>query len=407
MSSKRANITYTVISLVMMAALVIYLASYTRRMLSRPTDTVFAVRYSTEESFVANGYIVREEEVLTSAFELVEPLSGAGTKVARGEAVARAYTDDKAYETVQKIDELEQKLAQIEKTISTRTSSSDAASLDGQIYDQTIALSKTSNFDELYDLNAQAEELKNLMLRKEYLYGSATGLEDTRDSLKQEIKELKDSSGSTYATLTVERPGTFSSVVDGYEEHLNPAVLMAMSVEEFEQLDSLEVSVPGGAFGKLIDGVDWYFAAVVDTSNVEMLGIGDRVNVLFSGSFDKEVKMDVIRLENTEDGKCLMVLGCNKMLYAVAELRYQAVEISFGEFSGIRVPKEAVTISQEGVMGVFCVSGMTARFREIEIIGQTGEYYIIEENNEDPSSVRIGSEVIVTLKDIYDGKVLQ
>ena len=58
-------------------------------------------------------------------------------------------------------------------------------------------------------------------------------------------------------------------------------------------------------------------------------------------------------------------------------------------------------------MGVFCVSGMTARFREIEIIGQTGEYYIIKENNEDPTAVRIGSEVIITLKDIYDGKVLQ
>jgi len=406
-SSKRANATYTLISLVMLAALVIYLASYAVKMLSRPTDTVFAVRYSTEESFIANGYIVRQEEVLTSSFELVEPLSGAGTKVARGETVARAYTDQDAYDKVQQTDELEARLKQIEDTISTRSSSADAASLDSQIYDQTITLTRTSYLDEVYDLNDQAEELKSLMLRKEYLYGSATGLEETRDRLKQEIKELKNSSNATYASLTVDRPGTFSSVVDGYEEHLDPSVIMAMSIEEFEQIDSLEVSAPAAAFGKLVDGVDWYFAAVVDTSDVEMLGIGERVNVLFSGSFDRELKMDVVRLEHTEDGRSLMVLTCNKMLYAVAELRYQAVEVSFGEFSGIRVPKEAVTISQEGIMGVFCVSGMTARFREIEIIGQTGEYYIIKENNEDPTAVRIGSEVIVTLKDIYDGKVLQ
>ena len=92
MGSKRANVTYKIISVVMVAALVIYLASYTKGMLSRPTDTVYAVRYSTEESFIANGYIVREEEVLTSGFELVEPLSGAGTKVSNGEVVARAYT---------------------------------------------------------------------------------------------------------------------------------------------------------------------------------------------------------------------------------------------------------------------------------------------------------------------------
>ena len=336
MGSKRANVTSKIISVVMVAALVIYLASYTRRMLSRPTDTVYAVRYSTEESFIANGYIVREEEVLTSGFELVEPLSGAGTKVSNGEVVARAYTDSEAYEKVQQCDELEARLEQIENTISTRSSSADAASLDSQIYAQTIAMTKTSYLDEIYDLNTQADELKALMLRKEYLYGSATGLEETRDRLKQEIAELKNSSDATYATLTVDRSGTFSSVVDGYEAHLNPAVIMAMSVDEFEELDSLEVSAPGGAFGKLVDGVDWYFAAVVNSSSVELLGIGDRVNVLFSGSFDRELKMDVVRLEHTGDGRTLMVLGCNKMLYAVAELRYQAVEISFGEFSGIR-----------------------------------------------------------------------
>jgi hypothetical protein len=81
--------------------------------------------------------------------------------------------------------------------------------------------------------------------------------------------------------------------------------------------------------------------------------------------------------------------------------------MSFGAYEGIRIPKRALAISSDGTRGVYCVDGMTASFKKVTIINQTGDYYIVREDKDDPFALRVGNEVIVTLKGIYEGKILE
>ena len=101
-------------------------------------------------------------------------------------------------------------------------------------------------------------------------------------------------------------------------------------------------------------------------------------------------------------------------------LRQQRARIITGSVEGIRVPKEALraektTQTQEGGTvksdgtGVYCVVGMEARFKPVEVV-YSGESFAIVRANAPADKERIrlrpGDEVIVAARGLYDGKVV-
>ncbi len=404
---KRSNLTYSILLAALVLAVSIYITLYIIGMFRNTFQAVPAVRYTAEESFGVTGYVVRNEKVITSPYDLVEPVFASGEKVSQSETIARAYSDEEAYRRVQKIDELEERLEQIKKTIDSRSSDVDSTTIETELSGEIIAVLRLSGAEKISELGSASEKLKSLMLRKEYLYGNTADLEQTRTRLEGEISALRAQGSSDYTDIRSEEAGTFSSYVDGYERHLNGSILEGMTLEDFDNLESMEVSAPDGAYGKLISGVTWYFVTAIDSEELKDLGVGSRVSALFSGSFEQEVDMSIVYLAGGTDGRTLVTFSCDQMLYAVTGLRFQMAQITYGAYEGIRIPKKALTISSDGIRGVYCLDGMRATFKAVTIIGQTGEHYIVKETRSDPHALRVGNEVIVTLKGIFEGKVLK
>ena len=99
-------------------------------------------------------------------------------------------------------------------------------------------------------------------------------------------------------------------------------------------------------------------------------------------------------------------------------LRQQSAEIIRRSVSGIRVPTEAlraekVAVDKEGNRtvtegtGVYCVVGMEARFKPVKVL-YYGDGFVLVRASSDAEKTRLrsGDEVIVTAKDLYDGKVV-
>ena len=112
--------------------------------------------------------------------------------------------------------------------------------------------------------------------------------------------------------------------------------------------------------------------------------------------------------------------SANDYATQITALREQEVQIITHSVTGLRVPKQAVRVNEEGSLGIYRVSGAQVSWVPVQILWQEDDYYLVaqadkldEEGNqadlsqfERASALRAGDTVIVRGEDIYDGKVV-
>ena len=87
-------------------------------------------------------------------------------------------------------------------------------------------------------------------------------------------------------------------------------------------------------------------------------------------------------------------------------LRQQSADVVFNSYSGLRVPKDAVRVDENGRTGVYILEGAVARWKTIEILHDNGESYVVTLDKSSTNNLWPGDEIIVGAKDLYDGKVV-
>ena len=85
---KQGKLINRIMMLVLLAAVVVYLAASAWRSFRDPYTFVMSYAYTVDDSLEATGFLVREETVLSGGGGTVELLPEEGEKVARGETVA-------------------------------------------------------------------------------------------------------------------------------------------------------------------------------------------------------------------------------------------------------------------------------------------------------------------------------
>lgn len=416
-------ITKIVISL-MFAAVVIYLAVYAVRSLTDPFTSVIAYYDSLNDSVEVTGVLVREELALSNGAAIMDILPEEGERVAAGETVAILYQSSDALDRKKQLQELEQEREQLQYALTSGGSLGDAAKLEQQIIASILALRSSTAGGDLSALESNALSLRTQVLQREFAYSasgdSAAALAETITALDLQISQL--SAQSYYDTTSIYAPcsGLFSGQADGYEATLTPEMLDTMTAGQLSAISGGTAFAQETSVGKLITGDRWYFAAVVDPSTASRLQPGDTITVAFSRDFTGEVNMRVERVGSKEAEGCVLVLSSSRYLKDVTLLRFQTVELIFKQYTGIRVPKQALhmetqtTINaetkeeiQKQVLVVYAVVGHQAEKKPVEIVREGSDYYLVTPtDNTTKKRLRAGDEIIVTATDLYDGKVV-
>ena len=135
---------------------------------------------------------------------------------------------------------------------------------------------------------------------------------------------------------------------------------------------------------------------------------------------DLPVTLEYVSAE--ENGQAVVVLRGDLYLSELTLLREQSAQIIISGVEGIRIPREALRIVTETeeledgsveettVTGVYCVSGREAEFKPVTVLYSNESFALVEPDvasNQELLRLRPGDEVIVTAKDLYDGKVLE
>ena len=187
---------------------------------------------------------------------------------------------------------------------------------------------------------------------------------------------------------------------------LTPERLETMTAEDLLNLDETAYSYPENAVGRLVKGQTWYFAAVLPEQQAAKCEKGDRLTVNFADSSLQGLWMRVERVGTPEDGKCLLVLSCERMLQNVTALRRQTVDIVFDTYDGLRVPKTAIYYIN-GETGVYILESARADWKEVEIVYEYGSDYLVRWDKSDTDNLWPDDELILTSDDIEDGKVME
>lgn len=400
---KQGKVVYRALSAICFAGLLCYLLYYIYNAAENPLQTAYAIEFEAYDSYSVAGIIARDEQVIYSNQPLVTITRREGEKVGSNQKIAVTFKDDDARERRAKVEDLELRVSQLESTLGTTVEVLDGVKLDEAITNAILSMNKSVQSRSLSSVESQSASLKTLIFNREYTYSELGELEDELYELSSELAALKSISSSETGEVRTLTSGVYSAYVDGYERVLSSTKLTDMTVEEFYSLSPLTEDTDS-SIGKVITSTRWYFVTVMDEDKAKQLG--KTALVRFNQDYTADISMNVERVAAAVGGKSLVVLSSSERLSDMTLLRKQTVDIIFNSYSGIRIMKKAIRFDEEGNAGVYCLEGLNAVFKKVDIIYETGDFYIVESDKLSTSKLWAGNEVIIAGKDLFDGKVV-
>ena len=388
--------------------------------LGDPLTTTLAYNYQVEEGMDLSGYVVRREQVLADeASGLLRLQRSEGEKVGAGGTVALVYADQTSLDRQREIDELSGRIEQLQFAQEASLGSEVSLKLDAQImrslldYRAELAAGRLDNAEE------HKTELKSLVLKRDYTYSDTEDLSGQIAELQSQLKELKAQAASSVRAVKAPVSGVYSAVVDGYETVLTPGLLADMTPSQLNALQADETLT--SQTGKLILGDSWYYAVTMSADQAKALrDSGGTMTLRFAKGVEQDQTVTLYAVGPEEQGRVVVTFRGAYNMAQVTLLRRQSAQLIWRTVAGIRVPNEALRaantkVDQEGnrttveSLGVYCVVGMEARFKPVEVL-YSGDGFVLVRSTaaSDQESLRLrpGDEIIISAKDLYDGKVV-
>lgn len=388
--------------------------------LGDPLTTTLAYNYQVEEGMDLSGYVVRREQVLADeASGLLRLQRSEGEKVGAGGTVALVYADQASLDRQREIDELSGRIEQLQFAQEASLGSEVSLKLDAQImrslldYRAELAAGRLDNAEE------HETELKSLVLKRDYTYSDTEDLSGQIAELQSQLKELKAQAASSVRAVKAPVSGVYSAVVDGYETVLTPGLLADMTPSQLNAVQADETLT--SQTGKLILGDSWYYAVTMSADQAKALRDSSGTMTLrFAKGVEQDQTVTLYAVGPEEQGRVVVTFRGEYNMAQVTLLRRQSAQLIWRTVAGIRVPNEALRaantkVDQEGnrttveSLGVYCVVGMEARFKPVEVL-YSGDGFVLVRSTaaSDQESLRLrpGDEIIISAKDLYDGKVV-
>ncbi len=394
-----------ILPIAVLAAVLFYFAVQLYNYLSDPVSTTLVTEGQAEDTIALNGWLLRDEEVLPAQSGTLSRERQEGDRVGVGQVLATVYADDGALQTVSQIETLELQLQQLQFALTSYLDPDAALKLDTSITGDILTLRQTLTGGDYTAADSDIAQLKAAVLKRDHPYTSQEEIETEITTVEGQISSLK-ASLSGAATVTAKAAGTYSAVCDGYETILTTAFLEDVTPGKLARLQ------PAGtesSMGKLIYGDTWYYVVSLPEEQASQLKALGTVTLRFAKGFDQNLRMQVANVSAAENGQAAVTLSCRKYLAQTTLLRHQAADVILRTYEGLRVPSNALRVSEEGVTGVYCLDGVTAAFRPVTVLYQGQGYALVRpaDGAADTRMLRAGDEVIASAGALHDGKVIQ
>ena len=392
---KKTDTLIKAISILALIAIICYIGWYIYEASTNPLRTAAAVENTVRDSAPTKGWIVRSEELLTGDVSRTAVSVSEGEKLAKGGTYARRFSSQESMETMEEVHALEVKI----DWLSTLAEEGDGAA-DRMSRESVAALSYGIDHSGGIELAELIDDVKVKVFGSEdFTHESIVNrLNETRD----ELDRVNSTLNITMDQLKTDKPGIFSSYTDGFE-NVSPADIGGISPEKLSDLFDTAETVDDNVIGKLVTDIRWRYAAIMTEKDAAKLREGTSYSLEFTDTYDDTVVMEAEMICPAEGGKAVVIFVTDRNLKETLGVRELTADIVFNRTTGMRIPKEAVYVDEDGQNYVYIISGIQAERVDIEILSDYDEYYLVKSEGD----LRSGMEVIVEAKDLYSGKVVR
>ncbi len=402
---KQGKIFNRIVEVALLCAILAYFGYSIFSAFHDPLTTTQAIAYEAGSGVYTSGYVVRQEQVLSSRYDITLLTQAEGARVGNDQVLAVGYQNESAQARQSEITSLEEQLQQLKAAASYQADPSALASMDTEIVSKLQSLAIYTSRRDMTALEQVGTDLKTLVLQRTADKKDLNSIQAQISDIEAQLSSLKSQAGADTQSVLAPSSGYFSGTVDGYETVLTPDRLSSISVRELQTLEPSALS--DAAFGRLITSDTWYYVTSVPADQLGGKIVGDQVSVSFAHDFYDSLSMRITRIGDVEDGRCVLVLSCSHYLQDMTLLREQSADIVFATYSGIRVPKDAVRLDEQNQAGVFILESASAKWKPIEILYDNGESYIVKLDKTSTANLWPGDELIINARDLFDGKVVQ
>lgn len=389
------SITVKVLGVTLSVFILIMVGSQIAFKINDSHDTEEAVLYTVNENITFKGMFIRDEKVIkynNTTGGVVNYLYEDGSKISEESDIAKVYSNQDQIYYRNRLSRLKKVLSDLRRAQSPGTTNYvQAETLRSKIegyYLNVINLIHEKNYS---SLTSESDDLLYTM----NIYNIVTGNEDNFKSaikqIKSEINELKIKIEDPLDSIKSNGSGYFVKSVDGYESSVSYDDLENMSTDELKKLFDKEPVVPENAVGKLMKNYQWKFMGIIKNTNKFL--INDGLSIRFNSSNKVyDVTVDSIKSIDGTDTS-IVILSCNELDETVLENRFDNAELIFDEYTGVKVPREAIRF-QGQQKGTYVMLGQQIIFKKIDVIYE-GDDYVLSKNTSDDSYLLLYDQILL------------
>ncbi|MBO5796792.1 MAG: hypothetical protein J6R77_00405 [Clostridia bacterium] len=336
-----------------------------------------------------------------------------GDRVSKGGIIGKLYTNEEAAGFQQQLELLDEDIAQLESAEALASNNyASLEAIDQQLAAKIKALAVQTNGRDTQTLRDLHTQLLTLMNKRQIIVGAVEGFADKLEQLRNQRQALAAKVTPTTGEIRSPLSGYFIDRADGFESYF------PKTEEEIARLTPAEVKKAMGekptvstqCVGKVASDFNWYITCVIDSERAAALEVGKELLVRFPFVSDENIKTTILAINHSTSEGTAVVLKCNQMSEALAEIRVQPIQLLLKEYTGLRLPDKALQFNEENRAGAYVRMGTTITFRYVDVLyhNEKDGYSIcaIPDVN-DRTYVQIYDDVIVEGKNLYDGKVVQ
>ncbi len=377
--------------------------------------------YTVNDVVETVGIVVRDEVVLEDSkinTNNLKYLFSDGEKVSKNSTLAEVYSNSEEAKTSYKIDTLEKEIKILEKLNFSKNNMSKGINfINSQVNDGIKNLLISMGDFNVLDSEKNKQNLIYLLNEKQVVLGKDINLNQRIETLQNEKNKLKSFLSSNASLISSPESGDFVRYIDGYE---NIADYKNIRKVKFDDLNNAYSSVnapkKGNYFGKILKSETWYAVCSVTEDEAKRISsIGEaKINIPysdFSASIPCKIE-SVVKDLNSEN--YTLVISCDYMNKNFALLRKENFRIDLGEYSGLKVNKDAIHKygDENGIFqsGVYIESGGHLKFKKVNPIFVKSSEVICSYDSEqaaDEKYLQPGDFVVVAGTDLYENKRLE
>ncbi|MBQ8002077.1 MAG: hypothetical protein IJ297_01390 [Clostridia bacterium] len=328
----------------------------------------------------ADALVVREEYIIEPDLTgVMEPSVSEGERVSAYSRLGAVITGDIDPGKVNELNALNHEI----DTLTATLSEAGILTIADDKVDSTLDLSLgnlryASAKNDTGSAVLQAENVKILSERKAGITSSSIAQVRLGDATAQR-DAIAASLGGAHKAIYAPMAGLYSDNMDGLEETLTVGVVNSITPQLIDDaFTQLGNTTPKGLC-KIVNNYKWYIVFNLSQEDCRGLSVGNSYTVNFKQLNETYMTGTVKYISPAdENGKCAVSMQFDKHIDNFTSIRETKVEICKETYTGIYIPRNAVTVN--GVQGVWVQNEVSLDFRSIEEVYRSDDFLLVKEN---------------------------